>query len=84
MNRAAALTDIEQVLLRLGFAEIPTQGAQRVYSHAASDTLIVLPVRQANGKADGAHVVAVRRMLVERGIISEASFEQLLHDVSYT
>ena len=84
MMTKAALPDIEQLLLRLGFVAMPTQGSHRVYTHADSDTVIMLPPSDTNGRAGGAHVVAVRKMLVERGIVSQASFERLLHDVRYT
>ncbi len=81
MSERTETSDLERLLLRLGFVAVESAGSHRGYRHQSSGTVIVLPPSRANGTANRAHLVAIRRTLVERGVITESSFDDLLHKV---
>ena len=53
---------LENILFSLGFVAQATTGSQRVFHHAETDTLIVLPPG-GDDTIDAIHLIAIRRML---------------------
>ena len=81
MNHTATVDDLDRLLLYLGFERDIVTGSHRVYRHTSSETTVVLPGRGTNGLTSRDHVVAVRRLLVEKGLVSQSSFDALLGKV---
>jgi hypothetical protein len=49
-----------------------------LFRHANPEVLIILPPRRAEEVVDAPHLIAVRKHILENGLMDEASFEQLL------
>ncbi len=70
--------DLERVLTQIGFAlERPTPTYQ-VFRYPAPEIPIVLPDRGARETLDMAHLLAVRRHVLENSLLDEGAFDALL------
>lgn len=79
MTKSLSYAKLESILFNLGFVAQATTGSQRVFHHAETDTLIVLPPGSGDDTIDAIHLIAVRRMLVERGLVADAvAFDALV------
>lgn len=80
MTRLKAITfaDLERVLLAVGFVQIPTTGHHKVFRHGETDTIVLLPLVPADTALDDTHLVAVRKLVDERGVIASDAFDGLL------
>lgn len=78
---AITFADLEKLLLRLGFVACETAGTQKVFRHLVSDTVLVFPAYQPQDLVRPIHLVGVRKMLVEKDLISQAAFEGALEKV---
>jgi predicted RNA binding protein YcfA (HicA-like mRNA interferase family) len=78
---AITFADVEKLLFRLGFTACETKGAQKVYRHPPSDTLIMLPPYQSEEILRPIHLAAVQIQLVQRELISQAAFEGALEKI---
>lgn len=75
-NNPITFAEFAAFLLRLGFADIPTKGGQKLFEQG-EDTWILLPSYYTDDTpVRPVHLQAARRLLDERGIIEAADFDQ--------
>jgi hypothetical protein len=74
-------SELEQWLFHLGFTALITSGEQKVFQHPRTDTLIVLPKYESQEPVHPIHLTAVRRILLENGLVSEDIFSNFLEKV---
>jgi hypothetical protein len=69
---------LERLLSDLGFVKrrLPERGL--VFDHATSDTLLFLPDGRPGDLVRPAHLMAARRTLEERGLLTADAFENML------
>ncbi|MBW4669457.1 MAG: type II toxin-antitoxin system HicA family toxin [Cyanomargarita calcarea GSE-NOS-MK-12-04C] len=82
MVREIKFTELEQLLLDIGFVTMPTTGSQKVYQYGSSGTLIVLPDYEPQAYVRKVHLVAVRRILSENGLIDSDRFNRFLNKIA--
>ncbi|OWY64371.1 hypothetical protein B7486_47605 [cyanobacterium TDX16] len=82
MIRDIQFTDLEQLLLKIGFAKVPTTGSQLVYQYPSSGTLVILPAYEKQAYVQPVHLTAVRRVLAENGLIDTNTFDNFLAKVA--
>jgi predicted RNA binding protein YcfA (HicA-like mRNA interferase family) len=82
MVREIKFTELEQLLLDIGFVAMQTTGRQKVYHHASSGTLIVLPDYEKQACVRIVHLVTVRRILSENGLMDSDKFNRFLDKVA--
>ena len=82
MVREIKFTELEQLLLSIGFAIAPTTGSQKVYQHPSSGALVVLPGYEQQAYVQTVHFVTVRRILSENGLMDSDKFNRLLYKVA--
>jgi len=76
MPKIVTAQEVEKILLRMGFEKRETRGSHRLFCHPDSKATVVLPSR--SGHIRMAHLSAIRRIVIEQGILSKEKFEQLL------
>ncbi|WP_337885677.1 type II toxin-antitoxin system HicA family toxin [Fischerella thermalis] len=69
MKRDIKFTELEQLLLDIGFVALPTTGYQKVFEYPQLKTLVVLPDYEKQQYVNAIHLVAVRRILSENGLM---------------
>lgn len=74
--------DLERLLLKLGFIACQTVGNHQVFQHPASNTLIVLPRYEPQEFLRPVHLVSVRKILTENGLMTIAAFDGFLEKVN--
>jgi hypothetical protein len=77
-DRGFSFDVLEALLTRLGFECVPVEGDQLVFTHKDSGALIILPPRKWIDPVDKVHSVAVRRTLVENGLIEADEFDWIV------
>ena len=70
--------ELEQMLQEMGFVPILTTGTHRPYRHPETDTVVVLPDHDDTESVVPIQMVAIRRTVLERGVIEEDDFDMLL------
>ncbi|HUG89404.1 MAG TPA: hypothetical protein VML55_01135 [Planctomycetaceae bacterium] len=80
MSSNVTYGQLYRVLLELGFAEVPHGRRGKAFRSIASDAIILLADRQSAQSARPVDLIAVRRHLVDRGIISDSDFDRFLAD----
>ncbi|MBD6618951.1 type II toxin-antitoxin system HicA family toxin [Komarekiella sp. 'clone 1'] len=81
MSRNILFTELEQLLLKLGFTTLPTAGSHHVFQYPSSGVLVILPGYDKKAYVDTVHMVAVRRILIENGLINNSAFDNLLEKI---
>jgi predicted RNA binding protein YcfA (HicA-like mRNA interferase family) len=81
MLRNITFTELEELLLRLGFTLEPTAGSHHVFQYPSSGALVVLPGYEKKAYVDTVHLVSVRRILVENGLIDQIAFDSFLEKI---
>ena len=51
------------------------------FQHLASEALIILPGYEQKAYVDATHLVAVRRILIEYGLMDKSAFDSFLEKV---
>lgn len=69
--------ELERILLGVGFTQSRVAGSHRLFSRPERGITIVLPI-SARRYLSYRHVAAVRRTIVESGIMSSEEFERAL------
>jgi hypothetical protein len=69
---------LDRLLHRLEFADVPVRSNWKGYRHTKSDTIILLPDRQPTAPVRAPELISVRRHLVEKAIVSEDEVDRLL------
>ncbi len=82
MVRDIQFTDLEQLLFKIGFTKVPTTGSQQVYQYPSSGTLVILPAYEQQAYVQPVHLVAVRRILVENGLININTFDNFMGKIT--
>lgn len=82
MVRDIQFTDLEQLLFKIGFTKVPTTGSQQVYQYPSSGTLVILPAYEQQAYVQFLHLVAVRRILVENGLINTKNFDSFMGKIA--
>ena len=82
MIREIKFTELEQLLLSIGFVTVPTTGTQKIYQYPSSGTLVVLPGYEQQAYVRIVHLVAVRRILSENGLMDGDKFNRVLDKVA--
>lgn len=81
MLKDIIFADLEQLLLKVGFTTLPTAGSHKVFNYPSSRALIILPSYEKNAYVHPVHLVAVRRILIENGLIDSSAFDSFLEKV---
>lgn len=82
MVREIKFTELEKLLLETGFVTMQTFGSHLIYQHLSSGTLIVLPGYEQQAYVRRLHLVAVRRILSENGLMDSDRFNSFLNKVA--
>jgi predicted RNA binding protein YcfA (HicA-like mRNA interferase family) len=82
MVREVQFAELGQLLLDIGFVVVQTIGSQKVYEYPSSGTLIVLPGYEQQAYVRIVHLVAVRRILSENGLMDSDKFNLFLSKVA--
>ncbi len=77
-HKTLTQADLERALTAVGFVAGQTRGQHKVYRHQPTDTVVVLPLNLTGTPLNPLHLVAVRRTLLERGVIDGEAFDRLL------
>jgi hypothetical protein len=84
MIKTVTYADLERFLVQLGFVAEQAQHTYQLFTYASPEVLIVLPVRRADELVDAAHLLAVRKQVVENGLLDERAFDRRLGGVEPT
>lgn len=68
-------SELKKMLFKLNFFLSPTQGNHYIFQHSVLDVLIILPKYKNNAYVDLTHLAAVRRILLEHGLIDKIIFD---------
>ncbi|MDB9536965.1 type II toxin-antitoxin system HicA family toxin [Dolichospermum planctonicum CS-1226] len=82
MVRDIQFSDLKQLLFKIGFTTVPTTSSQQIYQYPSSGTLVILAAYAQQAYVQPVHLVAVRRILVENGLINTNSFDSFLGKVA--
>lgn len=82
MVRDIKFMELEQLLFDIGFVTIPTTGSHKVYEYPSSGTLVVLPGYEQQSYVRTVHLVAVRQILSENGLMDSDKFNRFLDKVA--
>ena len=74
---------MDQLLTKLGYVLVPSEGKQRVYENFQFDAIMLLPPQGKEKFARLEHLMTLRRIAVEKGIVEEAEFDRLLDNIQY-
>lgn len=82
MNSETITTEqMDQLLHRLGFRLSPSEGPQRVFENPDFDAVLLLPRAGHEPYARLEHLLTLRKVAEERGIIAADAFDHLLDEV---
>jgi len=70
--------DFDRLLLQAGYIHGYTRGAHKLYEHTSSGTILLFPTMPGSTIVSDAHLVAARKLSVERGVVEEDEFDRLL------
>ncbi len=74
MSSRVTFGKLEDTLVSLGFEATTGKGGQRIYQHAPTDGLIVLPRHSRDDVVSPAHIAAVKRTLTELDLADPIDF----------
>ncbi len=77
-TRTINYADLERFLTHIGFTAEHASHNYLLFRYPSPKVLIVLPSRRAGDTVDAPHLLAVRKHVLENGLLDEASFERLL------
>lgn len=75
---------MEKLLAQLGYRLSPSKGPQRVFENPDHDAVMLLPPAGKEKQARVEHLITLRRIAIEKGIVDEATFERLLTEAQRT
>jgi predicted RNA binding protein YcfA (HicA-like mRNA interferase family) len=81
MLRGIIFSELEKLLLKVGFTTVPTAGSHKVFKYPSSGALVILPGYEKKAYVHSIHLVAVRRILMENGLIDRSAFDSFLEKV---
>ncbi len=71
------------MLLQIGFVCGYTTGPHKLYTHEETDTIIALPPSRPGELARPIHIVAIRKQLIDRGLVDDDEFDRLLEKAQH-
>jgi hypothetical protein len=71
-------SSLRQLLLDLGFKEVPVEKPHIGFQHDAPDLLIALPPYRSNAPVAPHHLVYVRMMLDGKGLMNADEFDRIV------
>lgn len=74
MDSSITFGDLDNTLQAFGFEVSEVPGSHRLYRHAVSGWIVVLPHRRRDAAAHAFHISQVRSALVDFGMIEEDRF----------
>jgi hypothetical protein len=77
-DKAITHEQLHRLLLDLDFESVPLQRPGRAFRHAGTDTWMVFADRRKDDPARPADLVAVRKQLTERGLLTADEFDRFL------
>lgn len=77
MSKPITFKEIDQYLTSLGFRREETEGTHRLYVHDRSDGMLMLPGHPLETAVPRGNLVAIRRTLLNLGLISPDESELL-------
>jgi predicted RNA binding protein YcfA (HicA-like mRNA interferase family) len=81
MLRSIIFSELEKLLLKVGFTTVPTAGSHKVFKYPSPGALVILPAYEQKACVHSLHLVAVRRILMENGLIDRSAFDSFLEKV---
>ena len=70
---------LERLLSALGYHQVPSQPGSRFFVNQEYDAVSVLPVAEGEEPARPHHLMTLRRIATEKGIVDEETFDKLLN-----
>jgi predicted RNA binding protein YcfA (HicA-like mRNA interferase family) len=68
---------MEKLLTQLGYRQVSSKGLQRVFENPEYDAITLLPPAGKEPFARVEHVMTLRKIATEKGIVDEATFDRL-------
>ena len=81
ISKTLTTEQFERLFERLGYHLAPSGGGPRVFENPEYDAVQLLPAVGKEPYARVEHVMTLRRIAVEKGIVEEATFDELLNEV---
>jgi hypothetical protein len=72
---------LKRLLTELGYQEMPTEEEARVFVNSQYDAISVLPCADEEETARSHHLITLRKVAVEKGIVDLETFEKKLREV---
>ena len=79
MNTLVTYADLDNALLKLEFKRQEYQGKHYLYLHKPTETLLTLPIVDAETRVRPADLLTSEKMVVERGIADADAWNALLY-----
>ena len=79
MSKKITNKNLERLLEDLGFTLHRVNGSHKVFKLPSKDVLIVLPFTRSTELVKSYHLVAVKKALIEKGVLDYDSFESRLN-----
>lgn len=70
---------LENMLVKTGFRVAGRKGTNNIYAHKSIDSIIVLPDKNKLEAVRGTYVTAIKRALVDNGLMETDEFEKELN-----
>lgn len=81
ISKTITSEQMENLLKLLGYQQYPSKGPQRVFENRDFDAVQILPAAGKETYARIEHLMTLKKISVEKGIVDEATFEELLKKV---
>ncbi len=81
MLKNIMFTELEKLLLKLGFISLPTAGSHKVFKFPSSGALVILPNYDKKAYVHPIYLVAVSRVLIENELINRSAFDSFLEKI---
>jgi len=72
---------LEKILIDRGFTRAGQKGTHLVFGHKDIDSIVVLPAYSRPVAVKPVHVIAVKRALVDNGLMKTEEFEKVLNSI---
>lgn len=82
MHRDIIFGELKKFIVKLGFTTLPTAGYHKVFLYPSTGVLVILPAYEQQAYVHSVHLVAVRRILIENGLIDRNAFNSFLEKVA--
>lgn len=77
-NRALTYGQLEYLLTELGYRLRPSQEQGRLWENTEFDAIKYLPAAPSDETARPHHLITIRKVSLEKGIVAEKDFDHLL------